>query len=75
MDLMLLELTNRTPDGFDSYFVWTRGQRAFAELFWGMTDAEWDQRVRDVAAVTDLLYSNRDGAVYRLTDPDRAAAR
>jgi hypothetical protein len=75
MDLMLLELTNRTPDGFDSYFVWTRGQRAFAELFWGMTDAEWDQRVRDVAAVTDLLYSNRDGAVYRLTDPNRAAAR
>jgi hypothetical protein len=73
MDLLLVELADRTPDGQDSYFVVTRGQRAFGELFWGMPDAEWDRRVREVAEVTDLLYSNRDGAVYRLRDPQPAA--
>lgn len=73
MDTVLRELANRTPDGFDSYFVITRGQQAYAELFWGMTDAEWNRRVRELAARTDLVYSNRDGAVYRLRTPASVA--
>lgn len=73
MDLLLQELAARTPDGFHSYFVVTRGQRAYAELFWNMTDAEWDRRISDLAARTDLLYSNADGAVYELTAHPQAA--
>lgn len=73
ISLLLEELAARTPEGFRTYFVITRGQRAYAELFWGMPGPEWDRRVRGLAARTNLLYSNADGAVYELRVPRQAA--
>jgi hypothetical protein len=73
MDAYVAELSNRTRDGSTPYFVDSRGQRAFGELFWNMSEAEWEERVRDLAAHAELLYQNRDGAVYRLTPPTETA--
>jgi hypothetical protein len=69
MRLVIEQLDNRTRDGASGYFVITRGQRAFAEVFWDMDAAAFDQRLQDLAAQGDLLFENRDGAVYRVFGP------
>ena len=74
MDLFVAELANRTPAGKDMYFVITRGQRAYGELFWNMPDSEWDRRVQGLASRSELVYANADGAVYRVTLPTQPAA-
>lgn len=71
IDELVSELDSRRRLGLDGYFVVTRGQRAYAELFWGMTDAEWNERVRGLDAALERVYSNQDAAVYRLrADPE-----
>jgi hypothetical protein len=49
--------------------VITRGQVAFSEVFWGMSEAEFNERWRELEARGDLLFENRDGAVYRVFGP------
>jgi hypothetical protein len=73
MDLVVLELTRRTPEANDSYLIITRGQRAYAELFWNMSDARWDHRVEAMAQRAELLFANADGAVYRVPPPAEPA--
>jgi hypothetical protein len=49
--------------------VITRGQVAFSEVFWGMSEAEFNERWRHLEERGDLLFRNRDGAVYRVFGP------
>ncbi len=65
---LLRELLNRTPPGQQTYFVVTRGQVAFAELFWNMSAEAFAQRHARVAAAGELIFENRDGAVYHITE-------
>jgi hypothetical protein len=66
---VIQELDDRTRDGASGYFVITRGQVAFSEVFWGMSEAEFNERWRELEARGDLLFENRDGAVYRVFGP------
>jgi hypothetical protein len=42
---------------------------AFSEVFWGMSEAEFNERWQDLELRGDLLFRNRDGAVYRVFGP------
>jgi hypothetical protein len=66
---VIQELDERTRDGASGYFVITRGQVAFSEVFWGMSEAEFNERWQDLEERGDLLFRNRDGAVYRVFGP------
>lgn len=54
----------------NAYLVLTRSQRINAELFYGVSSAEWQQFEQDLLATKQvrLLYSNRDAQVYGLVD-------
>lgn len=65
IDGLVQELEGRARPGRDIYFVITRGQRAAAEVFWGLTNAEWEERVAEVRRNLDLLYENADASVFR----------
>jgi len=66
IDGLVEELDQRRRSGLDAYFVVTRGQRSFAELFWGMSDAEWDERLAGLGRSLERVYENRDATVFRL---------
>jgi hypothetical protein len=59
------QIAANTPLGNDAFLVLTRGQRAYAELFWNMSDEEWNDRAEAVAQRMDLVYRNNDITVLR----------
>ena len=65
-DVIIDELDERTREGLDAFFVVTRGQRAHAELFWGMDDSSWDARMSVLEQGLELVYENDDATVYVL---------
>jgi hypothetical protein len=65
------ELANRTQEGHDAYVILTRGNRAYATMFLGLTEEEWDERVEGLVTALDLepIYENPDASIYRWTPP------
>jgi hypothetical protein len=70
MGLMLGFLAERTAPGQPVYVIVTRSTRSYAELYWGMNDGRWNERIEAIEAEMETIYSNRDATVYRWMPPE-----
>ena len=70
---MLANMNARTPEENNVFFVITRGQRAYTEVFGPMSARDWDLRVRSATRHGQVVFANADGAVYLLDRPTGAA--
>ena len=63
------EIEASTPEGSDAFMVLSRGQHAYAELFWNLTEDEWNERAAALEAELPLEYRNEDVTILRWSRP------
>ena len=59
------EVEASTPEGNDAFIVLSRGQAAYAELFWNLTEAEWAERAGWLEAELPVVYRNEDTTILK----------
>ncbi|MBN1679603.1 MAG: hypothetical protein JW966_04875 [Anaerolineae bacterium] len=66
-----LWLAAQNPDHPETYFIFSRGQQAWGELFAGLS-ADWQDDLEAVMLASpggdvELIFANRDARIYRVT--------
>ena len=66
IDLLREHLLRNTEPGEPAYVVVARSNRSHAELYWGWSDAQWDERIAQLDAEFEVAFRNDDATVYRV---------